>query len=154
MIRFLGVWLITLLKLCRRWWCAMFNIHVFVLANFVMFVYLGVYFPSSILFWYQSFLWTFALRHFKSHMKILASTFYPRSHYPESFYKHSISNGIKIAKISFFSYKWCTSIFSLLFSYLASAFLWYNYSFFYNFLPIHSKVSIVFQTNECLNFRK
>ena len=30
---------------------------------------------------------------------------YHKSHYPESHYQHSISNGIGIAKILFFSYK-------------------------------------------------
>ena len=38
-------------------------------------------------------------------MEILASTLYHKSHYPESHYQHSISNGISSAKILFSSYK-------------------------------------------------
>ena len=137
MIRFLGVWLITLLKLCRRWWCAMFNIHVFVLANFVMFVYLGVYFPSSILFWYQSFLWTFALSYCNCFYKTFWLTLYHESPYLKTHYQHSISNTIVIAKKQK-NYIQYTSLFFLLFSYSASISLWYNYLFLCKFWLIHS----------------
>ena len=75
---------------------------------------------------------------------------YITSHFPERYNHHSISIGLGIVHfsltISFWKkyniYIWCTSIFFLLFSYLASILLWYNYSFLYNFLPTHSNVSI------------
>ena len=126
------------------WWRAIFNIHFSVLANFVMYVYLDVFFKLNIVsvnishsFELLLCLIVLALtRHFKGPMKILAWMLYHKSHYPESHYQHIISNGIGISKISFFWYNFllekiyiqCTSIFFLLFSCSASVSLWYNFS--------------------------
>ena len=100
-------------------------------------------------------------RHFKGHKKILASMLY-KSYYPESHCQCSISNGISLQKFDFSLTKcfWkkqniyieCTSIFFLLFSYSASISLWYDCSFLYNFLPIHSKVSIGVQDKWMFEF--
>ena len=83
----------------------------------------------------------------KKHMKISESTLYHKSHFPESYYQHKIRK-LGIAKISFFSYKmFFEKIEHLYLSnapqyHSASISLWYNYSFLYNILPIHSKASI------------
>ena len=66
-------------------------------------------------------------RHFKGHMKILASSLHHKHHYPESQYQHSISNGIGLQKFHFFL------------------------TIFYPSIPRHP---FVFKTNRCLNFRK
>ena len=111
-------------------------------------------------------------RHFKGHVKISAPTLCHKSHYSESHYQHSIMNGIGLAEILFFftSVLWRKKIEHLshapqysFFCYVVSIFLWYNYSFLYNFLPIHSRVSIsvldkwVFESLQALvllHFRK
>ena len=103
-------------------------------------------------------------KHFKGHIKISVSTLYHKSHYPESHYQYSISNGIDIAKSSFFSYKHffeniehyirCISIFFLLLSYSASISLWYNSHFSTISYPSIQRHPLVLVKNECLNFRK
>ena len=123
-----------------------FNIHFSVLTNFVMIAYLAYFFNLILFRWISVvslnfcsvLLWLFT-RHFKGHLEIFASALY-KSHYPESFHQHSISNGIGTSKILFFSYKFFfgkkyniyiryTSIFFLLFSYSASISLTYTYNF-------------------------
>ena len=85
----------------------MFNIHFSVLTNFVVFVYLDVFLQLNFVSMNNSHFFELLLclmvialtRHFKSHMKILASTLYHKSHNPGSHYQHIISNGIGLQKI-------------------------------------------------------
>ena len=110
----LGMWLITLLKLFRHAvFCYVYYTFLcpYKLCNLCFFR--CSFFSNSILFrWISVIPLNFCCsyhdcltRHFKGHMKILASALYHKSHYPESHYQHSISNGIGITKISFFSCK-------------------------------------------------
>ena len=73
----------------------MLNIHFPVLTNFVMFVYLDVFLIELLLCLVRIAL----TRHFKDHLKILASTLYHKSCYPENHYQHSISNSTGIERI-------------------------------------------------------
>ena len=90
------------------WWHGMFNIYFSVLTNFVMFVYLDVFLQFNfVLMNIRHFLELFLSYPdcfndtFKDHMKILASSLYHKSHYPESHYQHSITNGTDLQKFHF-----------------------------------------------------
>ena len=96
-------------------------------------------------------------------MKILASTLYHKSHYPESHYQHSISNGTGLQKFYFsftniFFEKIEHHLYRMHFNTLLFCLVFrHNYSFLYNFLSIYSKIRkcpLVFKTNGCLSFRK
>ena len=118
-------------------------------SNWVLFQWIDIHHSFKLL---LCLIVTALTRHFKGHLKILTSMLYQKSHYLKSHYQHSISNGIGIAKTSFFSYKIFLEkieyIYPMhlnilfLFSYLASISFWCHYLFLYNFLPIHSKASI------------
>ena len=90
-IRFLGMWLKLLWNNLDMRWLDV-NVHFSVLTI----VYLDVFLCLIVI---------ALLSYFKGHMKILASVLYHKSHYSESYHQHSISNGISIAKMSFFSCK-------------------------------------------------
>ena len=98
-------------------------------------------------------------------MKTLASTLSHKSHYPESHYQYSISNGIGITKISFFSYKFFWEKIEHLFPiHLNIPFFClviqhqYHFDTITNFstifYPLNQRQPLVFQTNGCLNFQK
>ena len=107
------------------------------------------------------------LSYFKGHMKIQASVLYHKSHYSESYHQHSISNGISIAKMSFFS---CKMFFFLGKNrkpisnapqyYFFCLVIWYQYHF--DTITHFSTISypsiqrhpFLFQKNGCLNFWK
>lgn len=126
------------------WWHAMFNINFcpYKLGNVCLFrcIYLPLFCFMNISYFFELLVCLIAIaltRHFKGHLKILASMLYYKSHYLEVYYQYSISNSIATAKISFFSYKiFLEKIEHLyqmhlnkLFNYLALISLWYNYSF-------------------------
>ena len=84
----------------------MFNIHFSVLTNFLMFAYFlqldfvsmnGSHFFELLL----CLIMIPLTRHFKGHKEILASMLYHKSHYPESHYQCSISNGMSLQKFDF-----------------------------------------------------
>ena len=103
------------------------------------------------------------MRYFKDHLKILASI-YRKSHYPESHYQHSISNGQALQKFHFsvtnFFWKNRTSILD------APQYFSFVQLFSINIIVIQLLISLqfpthpykgcpmVFQTNRCLNFLK
>ena len=114
---------------------------------------------------YQSFLWTFTLvialtRHFKGHMKILASALYHKSHYPECHYQHSMMLWHRLTKILFFSYKYFLKKIEHLYRMhpnILSFVIQHQYHFdaithFSTiFYPFIQRRSLVFKTNGCLN---
>ena len=122
------MWLMTLLKLfrhamvCNGWYFCPYklcNICLFRCVSLILFCFDE----------YQSFLWTFAvllqlllwniLRPFGNlHINAIS-----QSHYLESHYQHSISNGIGTAKTLFFS---CIQYTSILFLLLV---IWHQYHF-------------------------
>ena len=138
-----------------------------------MFVYLDAFLLFSfVLMNIWHFLWTFLclilivlIKHFKGHMKILASALYHKGHYPQSHYQHSMvmaytcKNFIFLLQ-HFFFVKNKTPILDAPQYYFLCLVIWHQYPFFTithfstTSYPSIQRRPLVFKTNGCLNFQK